>query len=346
MMLGNTCVLAQGHPILEVTTHSGNVSGLPIHWGSDAAVLLKPAGEMLFLNQREIVSHRRTRESFRPASQAAVRARMQNELGDGYETLISGPYVIAAPRGNVNRWKTRFDSLLSGYFRYFGVRDWRLEQADFPLQVYVLGSREQFVAYSARNGASAAANTIGSYFPDTNVCIMYELPGLTGTDWSETEATIVHEAVHQLAFNTGVHERLFENPLWCVEGLATLFEEPSVYDPRASSSTVATRINDRQAKVVEQFCRRGGKLEDALAQIVGSDDMFGSDPQLAYASAWALTFYLTERMPRQYMELMRAQQSRGFGHYPTRSRIGDFQNVVNVPMSTLSLQVKRLLSIQ
>ncbi len=346
LLLGNCKTLAQGHPTLEVLTSSGSESGLPIHWGADTAVLLKPAGEMLFLDQREIVSHRRTREVFRPASQAAIRSQMQNELGDGYETLISGPYVIAAPRGHVNRWKARFDALLSGYFRYFGVRDWRLAQPDFPLQVYVLGSREQFVAYSARNGASAPANTIGSYFPDSNVCIMYELPGSTGTDWSETESTIVHEAVHQLAFNTGIHERLFENPLWCVEGLATLFEQPSVYDPRASSSTVATRINTQQANIVKQFCSDGGKLEDVLARIISSDDLFAADPQLAYAAGWALTFYLTERMPREYMQLMQVQQSRGFGQYTPRSRIRDFRTSIDVPISTLAIQVKRLLSIQ
>lgn len=339
-------LLAQTHPVLEVTTSAGTHLGLPIHWGPDSAVLLQPSGEMQFIEQSQIVGHRKRSTLFHPTSLASARAQMQNELGINYETLVSAPYVIGAPRGHADRWKTRFDALLSGYQRYFNVRDWKLREADFPLQVYVLGSREEFLSYSKRNGASAAANTIGSYFPNTNTCIMYELPGSGGTNWTETEATIVHEAVHQLAFNTGVHERLFENPLWCVEGLATLFEVPSVYDPRAASSTVATRLNEYQRDILKRYCESGGRLDELLAHVIATDAAFSTNTQEAYAASWALTFYLTERMPRQYKQLMKLQQERGFGEYTSRDRIRDFQRSVDVPISTLTIQVKRLLSIR
>ncbi len=46
-------------------------------------------------------------------------------------------------------------------------------------------------------------NLMGYYFPKTNRCVLFEVGGGTAsTDWSETERTIVHEAVHQLAYNT------------------------------------------------------------------------------------------------------------------------------------------------
>lgn len=339
-------IVAQTLPILEVTTSAGTHLGLPIHWGPDSVILLQPSGKMQFIDQTQIVGHRKRSTAFRPTSLASTRAAMQNELGNDFETLISAPYVIGAPRGHIDRWKTRFDALLSGYRRYFNVRHWKIREADFPLQVYVLRSRQEFIAYSTKNGASASANTIGSYFPNTNTCILYELPGAGGTNWTETEATIVHEAVHQLAFNTGVHERLFENPLWCVEGLATLFEKPSVYDPRAASSTVSTRLNEYQRDILKDYCDSGGRLEELLAHIIATDEAFSTNPQEAYAASWALTFYLTERMPRQYKQLLQRQQARGFGAYSSRDRIRDFQRSVNVPISTLALQVKRLLSIQ
>src|SRR5262245_20690259 len=41
--------------------------------------------------------------------------------------------------------------------------------------------------------------------------------------WASTEAglkdTMIHEATHQVAFNTGLHSRLGCNPKWVVEGL-------------------------------------------------------------------------------------------------------------------------------
>ena len=39
-------------------------------------------------------------------------------------------------------------------------------------------------------------------------------------------ATIVHEATHQIAFNSGLHVRFADNPLWLTEGMAMYFEGP------------------------------------------------------------------------------------------------------------------------
>ena len=52
--------------------------------------------------------------------------------------------------------------------------------------------------------------------------------GTQSTDWSETERTIVHEAVHQLAYNSTLQRRMADNPYWVSEGLATYFESPDL----------------------------------------------------------------------------------------------------------------------
>src|SRR5213076_2929676 len=41
-------------------------------------------------------------------------------------------------------------------------------------------------------------------------------------------ATVVHEATHQIAFNSGLHTRQADNPLWLTEGMAMYFETPDL----------------------------------------------------------------------------------------------------------------------
>ena len=40
-------------------------------------------------------------------------------------------------------------------------------------------------------------------------------------DWERNVATIIHEATHQLAYNSGMQRRYADNPMWVSEGLAT-----------------------------------------------------------------------------------------------------------------------------
>ena len=41
-------------------------------------------------------------------------------------------------------------------------------------------------------------------------------------------ATIIHEATHQLAANTGLMPRKVRRPTWAAEGLATYFESAEI----------------------------------------------------------------------------------------------------------------------
>src|SRR5690349_23883131 len=94
-----------------------------------------------------------------------------------------------------------------------------------------------------RGGAAVAAETFGYYSARTNRVALYDLSadetaGPLGDAASRDEvtrrlskfpssvATVVHEAVHQLAFNTGLQVRYADNPMWVSEGLAMYFETP------------------------------------------------------------------------------------------------------------------------
>lgn len=327
--------------LMEVDLAEGKIFGMPVHWGRADAALLSPSGRMHILKTSEILRHRVLNHTYVPLTLSQAKNELQTELGNRFEVQVAGPYVIATPRGQGKRWQSRFISLLGGYQRYFQVRGWQIRAADFPLIVIVFPNRGEFLQYAQREIGALPPKAVGSYFPSSNRCILYQIPGHRGTNWSETEATIVHEAVHQLAYNSGVHERLFQNPLWFVEGLATMFERPAVYELGVERSQVASRVHYGQLRTAAAVLSDPQKLAQDFQNLVGSDELFQRDPHLAYALSWSLTFYLAERMPMQYQRLMRAQASRPFGSYTAASRLADFRKSVGTPLPNLALQVSR-----
>lgn len=329
-------------PMMEVEVPAGKFTGLPIHWDASSAILIEPAGGFLELNVADVRQHRITSEAFQPQSIPYARSAVQAEFGGGFETAVTGPYVIVAPRGHVDRWRDRFRTLLAGYARYFDVRGWKLREPAFPLVVTVLPDRASFRKSMAADTGRSSNNVLGYYSPKTNRCLLFEIPSGSNTNWSETEATIVHEAIHQLAFNTGVHERLAENPIWIVEGLATMFERPAVYEAQVSSSTIPLRVNSGQLVQLKPLLADAARLELLLHSMISSDELFKADPPTAYALAWGLTFYLAERDPNNYGEYTRrVSQLPILKAYSPLERVQEFQQVFGAELSMISLQMQR-----
>ncbi|MCA9130003.1 MAG: DUF1570 domain-containing protein [Planctomycetales bacterium] len=340
------CSYAQEAKLMRVDVAGKSLLGLPIHWGSHDAAILEPKGRIHILNLQDVQSHEILQTDFVPQSLIKARLELNASLGAQYETIIFGPYVLAAPRGQTARWRDRFNALLAGYVRYFQLRGWQLQSPDFPLCVIIYGSREEFLQHAARENMRIPPNVVGSYFPESNQCVLYQIPDHQGTNWSETEATIVHEAVHQLAYNTGLHERLFTNPLWCVEGLACMFEVPAVYDARLSGSTQTDRMSNMRLNGLKRLLGSSLELESLLTHLIASDDFFRQQPETAYSLAWALTFYLSEKMPREYAQLLAMQKKRGFGQYTSAERQADFGEAIRIPPGMLAVQLQRLFSRQ
>ncbi len=330
-------------PLLQLKTASAELTGLPIQWSSEDAVLLEPTGRVHYVSQSDIASHKILDQAFRPQSPIEASQLLQQELGPNFDVLIHGPYVVAAPKNQAARWRDRFQTLLAGYTRYFEVRGWPLRQPEFPLVVVVHPNRNSFQRYLSNEQSRLPNNVVGSYFPGSNRCVLYQLESSVGIDWSETEATIVHEAVHQLAFNTGVHERLAENPLWLVEGFATMFEQPAVYDLRVNRSHTESRMLSSKVQQIQPLLREPGSLESRLINLIESDRMFQQDAFSAYGLAWALTFYLSERMPNEFAAYLKMQRARGFRKYTESARRSDFQKAFQTDPASLAVQIQRLL---
>lgn len=141
-----------------------------------------------------------------------------------------------------------------------------------------------------------------------------------------TRDTLVHEAIHQFAFNAGLHARLGENPKWIVEGLATVMEADGVLRSGGGTrSSAASRINkERFERFAESVAQR--RQLRSLGTFLASDAAFGRDPLDAYAEAWALVFLLIEKRPAEFSRYLKHVAGRPAGRrYEAAERLADFQ---------------------
>jgi hypothetical protein len=167
-------------------------------------------------------------------------------------------------------------------------------------------------------------------------------PGSNGTIEADLKNTLVHEATHQLAFNTGLHSRIGESPRWIVEGLAMLLEHDA-QRLDAREGAVRDRINPERMRWLQVFHRERRKPR-SLESFIASDEPFRRASLDAYSEAWALTFYLAERRSADLAAYLRVVQMRDpLQPYSTADRLADFQRAFGKDVAWLEVQFLRFI---
>jgi hypothetical protein len=152
--------------------------------------------------------------------------------------------------------------------------------------------------------------------------------------WQANDATIIHEATHQMAFNTGVHNRFAPTPSWLAEGLGTMFEAPGVWNWLEHPDR-RDRVNRGRLAQFRAWQAHGRKKGD-FVNLLGSDRQFQANPQAAYAESWAWVFFLTEVYPQKFAQYVRRVADRGdFEEYPLAKRLSDFTTVFGTDLKML-----------
>lgn len=159
---------------------------------------------------------------------------------------------------------------------------------------------------------------------------------------SGTRDTIIHEVTHQMAFNTGVHNRIGQNPRWFVEGLATVFEAPGIRR-RDPANKVISRVNPERFAWFQSY-RKARRPAKFLQTFLASDEAMMRQPLDGYAEAWALTFYLLESRPREYSAYIKKVAAREpFGSYGSEERLADFRSAFGQDLNLLEAAYLRYL---
>ena len=255
----------------------------------------------------------------------------------------------------------RCELLRSRFLSHFRRKGFALKAPPQRLMVALFDAQEGMEAYVGHRLPSAIA---GLYHPPSNRLVVYdygrnrgllhhkeqarkfadrlrtdlEKQLVLGTVERQTNemradanvATIMHEAAHQMSFNTGMFNREGDQPLWLAEGLATYCEATELGQWKGIGALNPERLRPLAAGV-----RRRLKLLP-LRALVESDQWLrgpdgGRNAPVGYAQSWALFRMLIDEQPkalRRYCEVIYPRQT-------AEHRLADFTQVFGTDLAKL-----------
>ncbi len=182
------------------------------------------------------------------------------------------------------------ESLAPVFLQHFRDKGFELALPKNRMTVITLKGRESYQAFTGEDPGTIGG---GHYDLDTNRLVMFDFrpdgakPAVVNDPRRVNLMTLVHEATHQLCFNTGLLSRQVAVPAWASEGLATYVE-------RWQKKT--TKIGEINGPWL--VCLREAKQTDKpwipIADLVADDKFFDDEKtaQLAYAESWLVVHFL------------------------------------------------------
>jgi hypothetical protein len=330
LVIGTNAAGATDQPrfTMQAEIDGRSVEGTPLTWSKEHLLLLGRDGKLWDFVPPKSSQFRKKSSSFSSYSAAEIRAALERELAGKLEITGTGHYLVAHPRGQGAKWAERFEDLYRSSIHYFMQRGVKVHEPQFPLVAIVWGTRDDFAHFASVSGTPVSPGVLGFYSPGSNRITLYDQsPGVSNSrTWRENEATIIHEATHQVAFNTGVHNRFAKTPLWLAEGLGTMFEAHGVWDWR-NYPQLSDRVNHGRLAQFRQWLKIG-RPAGALVGLLSSDRNFQTNPGAAYAESWAWAFFLTENYPQKFSQYVQRIAARpDFEEYPLARRVTDFTAV-------------------
>lgn len=318
--------------------------GTPIAWSQQKVHLLSRDGQLVEFSPQDAKNYKKVGGAFAGYSAGEIRGQLLREFDKRFEVTGTGNYLVVHPVGAGKHWAQRFEDLYRSMLHYFTARGFSIERPQFPLIAIVFHNQSDFMRYSQSQGVQGIDSSVkGYYHHDSNRIYLFDSTGGNTKDpnWQQNASVLIHESAHQTAFNIGIHSRFGQTPVWVAEGIGTLFEAPGVYDSR-NYRDQRDRINRYRLEGFRETLR--GRSKDFLAQFVSSDRIFQIDWRIAYANAWALSFYLTERQPRELAAYLRkTAEVPDFQTYTSQQRLKDFTDVFGENLTMLDAKLVRFI---
>lgn len=342
-LLSSSLVLAQNQPniTIKISKKKKTYVGKPVSWDGQELLMLRRDGRISILPVKSEKDYSKIANGFRPYTAAEVKANLRKEFGSKYQVSATQNFVVVHPPGDYNVWAMPFQRLYERFKLYFSARGFQIQQPQFPMVAVVLKSREDFDRF-LRKYHDYDSQIMGYYSKISNRIITYDQSdgqGTRGNGWFFNADTIIHEATHQTAFNTGVHSRYAPNSRWISEGLAMMFESPGVNNSMRYHRQ-SDRINRDRLIALKHYYSKN-QLQGKLTSLVLRDDVFRSDPLQGYALAWGMTFYLSEKMPRQYQAFLKNDAKRSdFQNFDAKQRAAAFAKAFGSDFKSLEKRMK------
>lgn len=316
------CAIATEHFVIREKDQQRHVTGRVLVEAQDGGLLAQGRdGAEWFIQPADLIRRDSNNTAFEPLTVAEVASQLLHEMPAGFRIHQTAHYVICYNTSEIYAdWCGGLhERLYRAFYGFWTNRGMVLKPCEFPLIALVFDDQASYAGYSRRELGAAANAMIGYYNMETNRVTMYDLTGvdnlrgqqrgvrstahinqiLSQPTAERTVATIVHEATHQLAYNSGLQTRFAANPFWVSEGIAVYFETPDLRSSKGWRNIGAVnRVH------LEGFRKSlATRPSNALESLLRDDHQFRDPKQasVAYANAWAITYYMLRSRREQYI---------------------------------------------
>lgn len=301
---------------------------------SGGMLLMADDGQMWTVQPERLVSRSTDNQSLVPIDGKEAAQRLLAELPAGFRVHHTANYIIChnTPDEYVSWVGGLFEQIHHGFYTYWKNKGRELPKAEFPLVAVVFADQKSFAQYARPEVGDLVDSVIGYYHLQTNRMTTYYLK-----DNERRVATLVHEAVHQLAYNSGLQRRMADNPYWVSEGLATYFESPDLNSVRGWRNIGA--INTVNLARFKAYLRK--RPSDSLTTLIRDDSRFRNPAEAtaAYAEAWALNYFLLRTREESYLKYLDELAKGPLMPDPDpRARVQAFQDAMGTDLETLDRQ--------
>lgn len=316
--------------------------GKIINETEDGVVVLMDRGGRLWpLVPDQIKSREDAGQAFTPFSQEEMAAELKKELGESFEVVTTKHYVLCSEASReYARWAgSLFERLMAAFDKYWDGRTLRVREPEFPLCAIILRDERRYREFALEDAGPDVLEALGYYSNLSNRMVMYDLTaGLSGRPPQNVlelnlklagqvanVSTIVHEATHQIAFNSGMHVRMADNPFWLVEGMAMFFETPDLKN--ASGWRTVGALNQSRLRDYREYVKTR-RPQGSLNAMLTADEKFQTANTAldAYSEAWALTHFLIKTKRTQYMAyLAKLAEKKPLEQDEPEERIAEFE---------------------
>jgi hypothetical protein len=328
-------------------------SGRVLVTAEDGGLLLQGRDGVIWAIQPdELIKRASDGAPFEPYTRDEMAKRVLAELPKNFQVLPAKQYnhylIFYDTSKTYAQWcESLFERLYMAFTNYWSQmsRGFELTKPEFPLVAIIFADKQSYLKFTRDDLGEAGESIIGYFSLATNRMTMYDLTGAASTgrpsvsvstgaqikqilaqpEALQTVSTIVHEATHQIAFNCGLHTRLSDCPVWFSEGIAMFFETPDLNGPKNGWSGIGAVNRVRLEKFQNYLSRRPA---DSLQTLITDDKRPQQIKQGldAYAEAWALTYFLINKHPKEYIAYLRMlSRKKPLLHDSPDTRLNEFQ---------------------
>ena len=332
--------------VYETPDGRRTVEGQLVARNDEELLFLGRDGRMHLVNANRAVDLVIAAEKPKPLTKDEMIVELRREFGSGFRVFATNRYVIChnCDADFAKSCGTLFERLNRAFTNYFEKAGFQVQTNEYPLVAVVFREERDFLNYAARElGEEMSRNVIGYFSFLTNRMVLYDMQANAGRSGlrnvgpragngprgieslGETSvATIVHEATHQLAYNSGFHQRFSDNPLWLAEGMAMFVEAPN---RNAADWKRIGEVNKPRLELFRQRHLGPGSQRVDIRSLIRTDELLrDKDTALAaYADSWALNFFLIRTRREQFYKYLGILgQKRPLDQDTPEQRLADF----------------------